>query len=100
MLNTKKLLAKLLPTVGGNYIKFCGVGVAWGSFSSSGEWAHSASYGITYTAAPIVVVSKAENVASPCNITAVGRTTTQLSVNFSVTANTKNIDWISIGKVS
>lgn len=99
MLNTKKLLTKLLPTVGTKYIKFCGVGIAWGQFTSSGEWAHSASYGITYSANPIVVVSKAENVASPCNITAVGRTTTQLSVNFSTTANEKTIDWISIGKV-
>lgn len=99
MLNIKKTLTKLMPTVGTNYIIFCGVGVAWGSFTSSGTWAYTFSYGITFSAEPKVIISKSENASSPTNVTAVAKTTTQATVNFSSTANTQNVDWLAIGKV-
>ena len=99
MLNVKKILTLLLPTKGTNYIKFCGVGVAWGSFTSQGTWAQQISFGITFSATPIVIVSKAENATTVSNITAIAKTTTSASVNFSTTANTKIIDWLAIGLV-
>lgn len=99
MLNVKKILTKLMPTIGTSYIKFCGVGIAWGTDSSSGAWAKQISYGITFSANPIVLVSKAENATSPSNITVVSANTTTASVNFSSAANTKELSWIAIGKV-
>lgn len=99
MLNIKKTLTKLLPTIGTNSIKFCGIGIAWGSFSSSGTWAYTQQYGITFSATPIVILSKAENASTASIITVVAKTTTQFSANFSTTANTKVVDWLAIGKV-
>ena len=96
---SKKLIDLLTTPVTGNHIRFCGIGIAWGSFSSSGAWAHTFQYGITFSATPIVICSKGEDAASPSNITAVAKNTTQATVNFSTTANTKNVDWIAIGKI-
>lgn len=100
MLNIKKLFTKLIPTIGPKYIKFCGVGIAWGYFTSTGAWASTQQYGITFASTPTVIYSKAENVSTPSNVTTVVTTNlSQFSMNFSSPANTKEINWLAIGKV-
>lgn len=99
MLNIKKTLTKLMPTVGTNYIIFCGIGVAWGTFTSQGAWAYTITYGITFSENPIVLASKAENASTVSSFASLSKSTTKTTINFTSTANAKTVDWLAIGKV-